>query len=88
MNIHVNRARFFRNSLNIGSAIFLILGASFIIPKIADAALTLNHEVPRYSIHDAMNSLGDNKANSQDSLNEYQPPDFGHPSSAYGSGTR
>lgn len=89
MNIHANRRSLLRNSLKIGSAIVVIVGASLVIPKIADAALTLNHGVPKYSIPGVKNSLYEYKENSQDSLNEgYEPPDFGHPSSAYGSGTR
>lgn len=76
------------NSLKIASAIVLFMGASLIIPKIAGAAGTLNHIVSEKSDDGEKNSLNEFKVNSKDSLNGYEPPDFGHPQSAYGSGTR
>jgi hypothetical protein len=88
MNIHVNAPSFFRSSLRIGSAILVVVGACLVIPKIADAALTLKHPVSRYSIPDTKNNLSETQANSQDLSNGYEPPNFGYPSSAYGSGTR
>lgn len=88
MNIHTDTRNLFENSLKVGSALFLMIGASLVIPKIAGAAMTLNHTVPKYTIPATQNRLEEYKANSQDSLNGYEPPDFGRPSSAYGSGTR
>lgn len=74
-----------KSSLSIGSAIFLILGASLVIPKIADAALTFNHKDKN---HTAQNKLGEHKKYPQKLSNGYEPPDFGRPSGPYGSGTR
>lgn len=87
MKINNNTQNFLENSLRISSAIFFIIGASFTIPKIADAALTLKHDVPEYAVPAVEDSLESNGEDSQNSSG-YQPPDFGHPSSAYGSGTR
>lgn len=75
------------NSLRIGSAIVLIVGASLVIPKMADAALTLNHIVPQHSLPAANNSVREYEVN-QDSSDGYEPPNFGRPLSVYGSGTR
>lgn len=86
MNNHANTHNFLGNGLKIGSAIFLFVGASLIIPKIADAALTLKHDVPEYAVPAVKESLSRYEED-RDSLG-YQPPDFGRPSSAYGSGTR
>ena len=88
MNIHVSKPGFIKNSLRISGAIVLVLGASLIIPKIADAAGTLNHMVHNNSTSEPRNNADEYEANLQDSLNEYEPPDFGRPLSAYGSGTR
>ncbi|MGB3640244.1 MAG: hypothetical protein WBA39_22110 [Rivularia sp. (in: cyanobacteria)] len=87
MNIHNNTQNFLGNSLKISSAICLIVGVSLIIPKIADAALTLKHDVPEYAVPGVQDSLDRFGEDYQDSSG-YQPPNFGHPSSAYGSGTR
>ena len=87
MNIHTNTQIFLENSLKVGSAIFLIFGVSLVIPKIADAALTLDSRVPNYVIPGVQDQLDRYGEDSQDSSG-YQPPNFGHPSSAYGSGTR
>jgi len=87
MNIYKNTHSFLENSLKIGGAIFLVIGASLVIPKIADAALNLNHGINKYSTPTVQNSSDRYKENSQQSPG-YQPPDFGSPSSAYGSGTR
>ena len=87
MNIYRNTHSFLENSLKIGSAIFLVVGASLIIPKIADAALNLDSGIPKYSNSAAQNSSIQDEWSSLDSSG-YQPPNFGHPSSAYGSGTR
>ncbi len=86
MKNHNNIQNFLGNGLKIGSAIFLVLGASLIIPKIADAALALKYDVPEYVIPVMQDSL-ERYAEDLDSSG-YQPPDFGRPSSAYGSGTR
>lgn len=86
MNNHANTQNFLGNGLRIGSAICLIVGASLIIPKIADAALALKHDVPEYAIPAVQESL-EKHGEDRDSSG-YQPPDFGRPSSAYGSGTR
>ncbi|MEO1374676.1 MAG: hypothetical protein AAFW70_10220 [Cyanobacteria bacterium J06635_10] len=88
MNIHVSKPGFIKDSLRIGGAIVLVLGASLVIPKIADAAGTLNHIVPKNSISVPPNDADEYEANLQDSSDEYEPPNFGRPSSAYGSGTR
>lgn len=88
MKIQVNKPSFMGNSLRITSAIVLCIGASLIIPKIAGAAGRLNRVVPEYSIDDGRNNLGERQVNPQDSLSGYEPPDFGRPESAYGSGTR
>ncbi|MEM9922264.1 MAG: hypothetical protein AAF915_00665 [Cyanobacteria bacterium P01_D01_bin.50] len=89
MNIHVSKPGFIKNSLRISGAIFLVLGASLIIPKIADAAGTLNNIVPNNSIYEPRNNADEEyEVNLQDSSNEYEPPNFGRPLSAYGSGTR
>lgn len=90
MNTQVNAPSFFRNSLRISTAILLVVGASFAIPKIADAAETLKHMVPKDSTPVVKRSRSSGqKANPQDSLNGgYKPPNFGRPASAYGSGTR
>ncbi len=87
MNIHTNTQIFLENSLKISSAIFLIVGASLIIPKIADAAWTSDRGAPNYAIPAVQNGLDGYGEGSQDSSG-YQPPNFGSPSSAYGSGTR
>lgn len=87
MNIHINTQTFLENGLKISSAIFFVVGASLIIPKIADAALTLDRRVPSYAIPAAQDGLDGYEEDSQD-LSGYQPPNFGSPSSAYGSGTR
>ncbi len=81
MNINTNTQIFLENSLKVSSAIFLILGASLIIPKIADAALTLDDRDSKYAIPAVQD-------NSDGYAEEYQPPNFGSPSTAYGSGTR
>ncbi|MGB3757838.1 MAG: hypothetical protein WBA07_15910 [Rivularia sp. (in: cyanobacteria)] len=81
MNIHTNTQIFLENSLKIGSAIFLIVGASLVIPKIADAAWTSDRRVPNYAVPAVQD-------NSDGYGGGYQPPNFGSPSSAYGSGTR
>jgi hypothetical protein len=86
MNIH-NTQNILGNSIKIGSAILLIIGASLTIPKIADAALTLDRGVPEYANPAVQESLNDYREDSQDSSG-YQPPDFGLPASVYGSGTR
>lgn len=88
MNIHNNTHSLLENSLKIGSAIVLVVGASLVIPKIADAAGTLNHVAPEYAIPVAQNSQGEHKGKFQDSSDGYEPPNYGLPSSAYGSGTR
>ncbi len=80
MTIHTNKSNFIKNSLRIGSIIVVFIGASFLIPKMADASGNFNHMVPNYAIPTTQNS--------QDSSNAYEPTDFGRPSSAYGSGTR
>ncbi len=87
MKIQTNTQKILGNSLKISSAICLIFGVSLIIPKIADAALTLNHNVPKYAIPAVEDSLDRYEEDYIDSSG-YQPPNFGHPSSAYGSGTR
>jgi hypothetical protein len=86
MRNHNNTQHFLGNGLKIGSAIFLIVGASLIIPKIADAALALKHDAPEYAIPVAQD-ISERYPEGRDSSG-YQPPDFGRPSSAYGSGTR
>ena len=86
MNIYKNTHNLIESSLKIGSAIFFIVGASLIIPKIADATLSFsNHSISEYP-----NSVTQSRQARQNPQNsqEYQPPDFGRPSSAYGSGTR
>ncbi len=88
MKIPINTSNFTGNGLRIGCVISLFIGASLIIPKIADAAGNLNHMAPKYSSSESQDSLGEYKADFQDSSNGYEPPDFGHPMSAYGSGTR
>lgn len=86
MKINNNTQNLLENSLRISSAIFFIIGASFTIPKIADAALTLKHDVPEYAVPAVQDSLERYEEDGDSS--GYQPPDFGRPSSAYGSGTR
>lgn len=86
MKINNNTQNLLENSLRISSAIFFIIGACFTIPKIADAALTLKHDVPEYAVPAVQDSL-ERYEEDRDSSG-YQPPDFGRPSSAYGSGTR
>lgn len=88
MSSQSNTPIFLEKSLKISSAIVLVVGAFFAIPKIADAAGTLNHIVPRYSISGVKSNFGGQKINNQDSLNGYEPPDFGIPASVYGTGTR
>ena len=86
MKIYNNTQNFLGNGLKISSVICLIVGASLIIPKIADAALALKHDVPEYRIPVVQDGL---KGDTEDGDSSgYQPPDFGGPSSAYGSGTR
>lgn len=87
MNIHVSRPSFIKNGLRIGGAMVLVLGASLVIPKIADAAGTFKG-IPKYSISEPLNSADKYEANIEDSSNGYEPPNFGRPLSAYGSGTR
>ncbi|MGB6297235.1 MAG: hypothetical protein WBF90_13785 [Rivularia sp. (in: cyanobacteria)] len=86
MKIQTNTQNFLENTLKISSAICLIFGFSLIIPKIADAALTLKDD-PKHTVTVVQDSLDRSGENSQDS-SEYQPPNYGRPSSAYGSGTR
>ncbi|WP_157229344.1 hypothetical protein [Rivularia sp. PCC 7116] len=83
----MNSGSILESSLRIGSAIFLIVGASLIIPKIADAASTLNSVVPNYTIPGSRTRVNEFKENFPDSRT-YQPPNFGRPATAYGSGTR
>ncbi|MDY6901523.1 MAG: hypothetical protein SWZ49_26110 [Cyanobacteriota bacterium] len=86
MNIYKNTHNLLENSLKIGSAIFFIVGASLIIPRIADAALSLNNpNISEYSNPVTSKTLSKEK---EQNSSGYQPPDFGRPSSAYGSGTR
>ena len=40
------------------------------------------------STSEPRNNADEYEANLQDSSDEYEPPNFGRPSSAYGSGTR
>ena len=86
MKIYNNTQNFLGNSLKISSVICLIVGASLIIPKITDAALALKHDVPEYAIPVVQDSL-ERYEEDRDSSG-YQPPDYGGPSSAYGSGAR
>ncbi|MEB3218274.1 MAG: hypothetical protein VKN72_18865 [Nostocales cyanobacterium 94392] len=88
MSSQPNTPIFLEKGLRISSAIVLVVGAFLAIPKIADAAGTLNHIVPRYSIRAVKSNFTGQKTNHQDSLNGYEPPDFGRPTSVYGSGTR
>ncbi|MBV6627666.1 MAG: hypothetical protein KI793_32870 [Rivularia sp. (in: Bacteria)] len=87
MSTQTNSVRILENSLRIGSVIFLIVGASLVIPKIADATLTLNNVVPSYTVPASDRRVGESIKDFQDSQ-IYQPPNFGRPASAYGSGTR
>ncbi|MCJ8280135.1 MAG: hypothetical protein MJK14_09535 [Rivularia sp. ALOHA_DT_140] len=87
MSLNKNKYSFLENGLKISSAMLLVFGASLIIPKIADATLTLNHRFPKYSIPTAQDGLDKYRQGSQNSSG-YEPPDYGRPSSAYGSGTR
>ena len=88
MKMEINTPNFMGNGLRIGGAIILVIGASLAIPKIADAALTLNHILPQHSIPGSQNTHGGSQVSSENSSNEYEPPNFGRPQSAYGSGTR
>lgn len=87
MNTQMNSGSILENSLRIGSVIFLIVGASLIIPKIADAALILNSAVPSYTIPASHIVVDEFREDFQDSRT-YEPPKFGRPATAYGSGTR
>lgn len=68
----------FENPIMTASVIFMMIGALVVIPKIADAASNFKVVAPKPEAVAEENSR----------KSGYEPPDFGHPSSVYGSGTR
>jgi hypothetical protein len=84
-------------SLRITSVIIFFIGASLIVPKIADAAGNFRNLTGNRFRVSASNTLITRKGDSQSFQNrsfsakldsDYEPPNFGGPDSQHGSGTR
>lgn len=87
MSIYKNTHNLLENSLKIGSAIFLVIGASLIIPN-AVAAFNSNHPVPKNVIPAVQDSTSKRGQDSEGGTGYKPPSNFGRPLSNFSSGTR
>ncbi|MEO0840844.1 MAG: hypothetical protein AAF063_18300 [Cyanobacteria bacterium J06643_5] len=87
MNIYKNTHNLIENSLKIGSAILLVIGASLLIPN-AGAALNSNHQIPKNFTPAAQSRASKQDDDSKVSKGYEPPSNVGSPSSYYSSGTR
>ncbi len=77
--------------LRLTGVVTLLIGLQLLSPKLIPtkaATNLLNNNTSNHAFITSSNNLSEYIANGQSNLNDFIPPDYGHPNNTRGSGTR